>query len=288
MSAPAPFLVLNTAEGLLQAAFAGMRDGVPRLEAWAERKAESRGAELLVPLIRETAAKAHITPSALRGIAAVRGPGSFTGLRLAPATAAGLARASGALMAGLDYLPLLALSALLRGAPAEAPRVPRRIWVLVHARKKLLYAQAFDVKERATAKENVAACLALPDGGIRLLAPEEAATLIGADAQGPRPELTGSGIRNNLAAFASLIDTLCGPGRAAPALLLPPEYDNPAPEALLLAAASAQWSREDVVPWYFRPPDAEENLAASARALGLDPEAARARLARLRDPLPQD
>jgi hypothetical protein len=56
---------------------------------------------------------------------------------------------------------------------------------------------------------------------------------------------------------------------------------------LLLAAAYAEWSREDITPWYFRPPDAEENLEAAAHALGLDPQAAKTRLERLRTSFPQ-
>jgi tRNA threonylcarbamoyl adenosine modification protein YeaZ len=297
----------------LQVAIVAMPAGVPRLEAWAERKAESRGAELLAPLILDVSAQAGIAPASLRGTAAVRGPGGFTGLRLAAATAAGLARATSTLTAGLEYLPLLAASAVLRGVqnPADihyqdghacARRQPngsdptvddadmeghsrtRRLWVFVHARKTLLYAQAFD------AGGDTEPGVAVPDDDIRLLTPEEAAARIDAEARqgGPRPELLGSGVRNHPAIFAAITEARGKTGRTAPALLLPPAYDNPAPEALLCAAACAKWSREDIIPWYFRPPDAEENLAAAARTLGLDPEAAKTRLEHLRASLPQD
>ncbi|MDR2604247.1 MAG: tRNA (adenosine(37)-N6)-threonylcarbamoyltransferase complex dimerization subunit type 1 TsaB [Desulfovibrio sp.] len=339
MSAPYPLLIINTAEGLLQVAVVAASAGVPRLEAWAERRAESRGAELLAPLILEAAAHAGIAPASLRGTAAVRGPGGFTGLRLAAATAAGLARGAGTLTAGLEYLPLLAASAMLRGVPADehhagemcaaggvsavpptgistvpptgvsavptgkisvvpangistvptgGPEHARRLWVLVHARKTLLYAQAFDAGGDTAPDCDMR--LPAPDGDILLLTPEEAAARIAAEARqdGPRPELLGSGVRNHPAIFAALTEAPGKTGRAAPALLLPAAYDNPAPEALLRAAAYAEWSREDIVPRYFRPPDAEENLAAVARALGLDPEAAKARLEHLRASLPQD
>jgi hypothetical protein len=128
-----------------------------------------------------------------------------------------------------------------------------------------------------------------PDGDIRLLAPEEAAARIDSEARqgGPRPELLGSGVRNHPAIFAEFLEPPEKSGRAAPVLLLPLEYDNPAPEALLRAVACAEWLREDIVPRYFRPPDAEENLAVAARALGLDPEAAKTRLKYLRDSFPQ-
>jgi tRNA threonylcarbamoyl adenosine modification protein YeaZ len=342
---PGSFLVLNTAEDRLQVAVAVTTAGGRKTEAWAERRAESRGAELLAPLIREVTAKARIAPAELGGTAAVRGPGRFTGLRLAAATAAGLARSAGTLTAGLEYLPLLAASVLLRDAQAEDTRTggicaatgecadglsraygsrastpcrqlarlrsggisrARRLWVLVHARKTLLYVQVFDAAGDASEfgpersgegcgergpsglSEDAAPCAVAPDGDIRLLTPEEAAAEIGAEARqgGPRPELVGSGVRNNPAAFAACLDLPGTADRAAPALLLPPAYDDPAPEALLLAATRAEWSREDIVPRYFRPPEAEENLAAVARALGLDPEAAETRLARLRASLP--
>jgi hypothetical protein len=160
----------------------------------------------------------------------------------------------------------------------------RRLWVFVHARKTLLYAQAFD------AGGDTAPGIAVPDGDICMLTPEEAAARIDTEARqdGPRPELLGSGVRNHPALFAAITEARGKTRRTAPVLPLPPAYDNPAPEALLCAAARAEWSREDLVPWYFLPPDAEENLAAAARALGLDPEAAKARLEQLRASLPQD
>ncbi len=51
------------------------------------------------------------TAGRLKGIACVRGPGSFTGLRLVLSSVLGLHKAWGTPLAGIDYLPLLAQGA---------------------------------------------------------------------------------------------------------------------------------------------------------------------------------
>jgi tRNA threonylcarbamoyladenosine biosynthesis protein TsaB len=61
--------------------------------------------ELLLPLVHELLAEAEVGLGALDGITFGRGPGSFTGLRVAAACGAGLALASG--------VPLLPVSSLL-------------------------------------------------------------------------------------------------------------------------------------------------------------------------------
>ncbi|NIQ54995.1 MAG: tRNA (adenosine(37)-N6)-threonylcarbamoyltransferase complex dimerization subunit type 1 TsaB, partial [Gammaproteobacteria bacterium] len=66
-----------------------------------------RGSELL-PAVRGTMASAGVDLEELSGIVVGAGPGSFTGVRIAAATAKGLAR-------GLE-LPLWAFSSLAAGA----------------------------------------------------------------------------------------------------------------------------------------------------------------------------
>ncbi|MDR1359435.1 MAG: tRNA (adenosine(37)-N6)-threonylcarbamoyltransferase complex dimerization subunit type 1 TsaB, partial [Deltaproteobacteria bacterium] len=68
----------------------------------------SQGAEILAPALGQALSALRLAPSDLSRIACVRGPGSFSGLRLALVTAAGLARSTSAAQAGLDYLPLIA------------------------------------------------------------------------------------------------------------------------------------------------------------------------------------
>jgi len=92
----------------------------------------SRGAETrLVPWVRELCAEAGIGLRDLHGIAVSRGPGSFTGLRVGLATAAGLA---------------LGLEVPLWGAMSLAPRARRAavgglgVLALLDARRERVYA----------------------------------------------------------------------------------------------------------------------------------------------------
>ena len=177
-------LALNAAEGLLQIVIARWEpDGVwTRLcaQSW---HAPSQGAELLAPALADAFARLHITPRDIGRTAAVRGPGSFTGLRLVLATASGLARATDALCAGLDYLPLLAINALHAAVPRQQKEPfdasigqktylalpPQRLWVLTHARRNLIHAQEFEGER--------------PLSGIYVCTPEEAAGHIARSAQ---------------------------------------------------------------------------------------------------------
>ncbi len=280
-SAHAPYvLVLNAAEGLLQFLIARQEaDGAfTRLcmQAW---HAPSQGAELLAPALDEACKRLGIPLRDIGRIAVVRGPGSFTGLRLVLATAAGLARATRALLAGLDYLPLLALSALQSlpetAVPASlAPAPPRRLWTLTHARRDLIHAQAFEDDR--------------PLSEIFVCTPLEAAGRIAFSAHecqkacAQPPLLLGSGLRRNSEALAKALQAeMAKYPDAPPCAPLPPLFDHPCAEALLLAAASAVYSRQDITPLYVRPPDAADNLEGIAASLGLDPEAAKKRFAEL-------
>ena len=301
-------LCLNAAEGLLQLVIARRESAGPAAftllcaESW---HAPSQGAELLAPALADALTRLKLEPGDIDRVACVRGPGSFTGLRLALATAAGLVRATGAEQAGMDYLSLLALSAARRlgplweaekGGPACPDRQGKRVlWVLTHARKQLIHMRGFALS--AVGEAPGAAPAPLTD--IHVCSPLEAALFIqshreqnetdGGDSG--RPFVLGSGLRRNYPAVAAGFAAGAGDSENDPAggeripLFLPQSFDQPLPEAMLELAGQLAYSRKDIEPRYVRPPDAEENLERIARSLGLDPERARDKLAALTRPL---
>ncbi|WP_051384506.1 tRNA (adenosine(37)-N6)-threonylcarbamoyltransferase complex dimerization subunit type 1 TsaB [Nitratidesulfovibrio termitidis] len=124
-------LALNAAESRVQAA--ALRDGEALFAQ--EWHVPSQGTELLAPALADAFARMRLSLHDVRRIACVQGPGSFTGLRLVLSTAAGMARALDAELAGLSYTQLLACGPLLpRGTV---------LWVLTHARRGLVHMQAF-------------------------------------------------------------------------------------------------------------------------------------------------
>jgi tRNA threonylcarbamoyl adenosine modification protein YeaZ len=194
-----------------------------------------------LPTAIERALKVHgLSVKDLAGIACVRGPGSFTGLRISHATMYGLARPYGTPMAGLPYPELLAGQA--------APLVDGEIWVLTYARKAQVYIQGFaDGRPLAQVRPMPASAardlLATRPGPLRLL---------------------GSGLRKN-PDLGGLPQTTA----------LPPEFDTPRPEALLRAALDATYLAEPPAPLYLRKSDAEDNLEAIASSRGIPAEQAR-------------
>ncbi len=76
-----------------------------------------RSAESLLREIAAALAAAEVELRALRGLVALRGPGSFTGLRIGLATLLGLHQASGVPVAAVDTFEVLATAA------APGPRV---------------------------------------------------------------------------------------------------------------------------------------------------------------------
>ena len=246
-------LVLNAAEGRLQIILA---DGVELLCAqdWA---AFRRGAELLAPALERIFSGLHLRCSDLERIACVRGPGGFTGIRLVLATAAALARASGALLAGLDYMQALALGVRSCGEEDNAAR----IWVLTHARRDLAHAQVF-APGRGDA-------LPRAESELELLRPEQCVQRMrDAARDGMRLWALGSALARH-AEFADLAGLACR---------VPERSRGPLPEDLLLLARHAEYGRRDIEALYARPCDAVENLASIASQRGEDPAAAKTRL----------
>lgn len=307
-------LVLNAAESLLQLIIARRekeeegQDEPPQYimltaQAW---HAPGQGAELLAPALNDALRRLRISAGDIARIACVCGPGSFTGLRLAAASAAGLARATEALQAGIEYLPLLAASALARlGGLADDDKRGLLLWVVTHARRQLVHMQGFmPVREDPAAPDTARRHTLLPFTRIMVCTPQEAAqaVLAGQSARtraGEEPAralLLGSGLSRNRAAFTEIPGAPEAQDRhgqggiaACPPHLLPADFDHPTPETLLHLATLQSYSCEDVPPLYVRPSDAEENLERIALALHLDPVQAREKLAELTggtEPLP--
>jgi tRNA threonylcarbamoyladenosine biosynthesis protein TsaB len=123
MPAPSPLLLLDTGSPLVSVAVA--REG----RAVATRAIEQqRSSASLLELVREALEEAETAVGDLAGIAALRGPGSFTGLRIGLATALGLHQALGVAATALSSLQALAAVAQLEGIVVAAVDALRGEW----------------------------------------------------------------------------------------------------------------------------------------------------------------
>jgi len=123
--------------------------------------APRRHAELVLPMAGELLAEAGINRKRLDAIAVGRGPGAFTGVRLATSVAQGLA-----LALDIPVVPVSSLAALAM----QAPKNGAAILAAIDARREEIYAGAFrfnpDGLAEALGLEHVlpAADLILPQG----------------------------------------------------------------------------------------------------------------------------
>ena len=236
-----PLLVLNGVSPRLTVHL-GLPDGGILAR---ESDATGHAAAVLAPLIAEVLAEAGMAASGLAGIACVRGPGSFTGIRVVLATGLGLSMAAGVPLAGLDYLPLLAAAAARHATGA--------VIALTHARAGQVYLQGF-----------------LADGELAPLGPPEALFLDAACARvadgaavGPLWLVGEGALRHRKALLA-----------AAPQAVIPEDCATPDAGTVLAAARAARFLFEPPAPLYLRASDAEENLAVLVAGRGLAPETA--------------
>lgn len=232
-----PFLVLNCAEECAQIVL-----GTPEAVLFAESIHCPGQSIRHVPTAMSRALEvAGLAATELAGVACVRGPGSFTGLRIAHASMHGLARAAGLPMAGLELHVLL--------AEQVAPLAAEEIWIATYARRNQVYLQGFT----GTAP-------ILPR--ITPMPVPEAENLI--STRNSRTVLLGSGVRKN----DSMSDI---PGSR----ILPAYLDRPAAETLLQACGNTTFSTAPPAPLYLRKSDAEENLDAIAASRGISADDAR-------------
>ena len=97
--------------------------------------APRRHAELILPMIESLLAEAGVSRHQLDAIAVGRGPGAFTGVRLAISVAQGLA-----LALDVPVVPVSSLAALAQDAPA---RPGEAILAIIDARMGEIYAGSF-------------------------------------------------------------------------------------------------------------------------------------------------
>ena len=95
-----------------------------------------KSAFFMIPAIKSSLDLFDYSAKEISHIACISGPGSFTGLRLTFSAAAGIVSGNNALIAGLEYLPLLA------AGPAKFIKEP--LWVVTHSRKMQVYIQGFN------------------------------------------------------------------------------------------------------------------------------------------------
>ncbi|MBS2030574.1 MAG: tRNA (adenosine(37)-N6)-threonylcarbamoyltransferase complex dimerization subunit type 1 TsaB [Deltaproteobacteria bacterium] len=125
--------------------------GAPAILAELELPPPTNSSDRLPQAATELLAKAGKSLADLSGIVVGTGPGSLTGLRVAHATAKGLAYALRLPVVGISSLEALA---------CDAPPGPERVVPVVDARRGELYAGVF--RRHADRVEVVEAALALP------------------------------------------------------------------------------------------------------------------------------
>lgn len=143
-------------------------------------------ARLLLPMAEELLAQAGLRVADLDAVAFGRGPGSFTGVRIAASVTQGIAFA-----AGLPVLPVSSLAALAHGALARIPPTGRLL-AAIDARMDEVYWGAFTVGDDG---------LVVPAGLECVVAPEQV----------PVPDGTGwFGVGTGWGSYAEALSTRLG------------------------------------------------------------------------------
>lgn len=220
-----------------------------------------QGAETLIPNLSALLKKNSLTANDINRIACVRGPGSFTGIRLALSTAVGLSISIPASpeMAGLDYLPILAHTAV---EDINQNELPGTLWIITHARRGQVNIQGFAVNEQKALSALFPPQNCLLEAALKLIQEKTKGTMF----------ISGSGVSRNAERLNQDLQE---------ARIINDKFYIPSTASLLAAANSAIYSKNAIEPLYLRDSDAEENLPYIAAGLGLDPHQAMLDLLRL-------
>lgn len=241
-SSDSPLLVLNAAEERLQVVLGYGSE----LLCAREQRAPARGITLLPEGIQQCLQESGLQVSDLAGIACVRGPGAFTGLRVSLSIALGLSQGADLPTCGIDYLPLI----------AEVPcrTVSSELWVMTHARINTVNVQGFTFQSGQGVKGlNEPASLFLEQAGQLLQ-------------ERPGPIcLVGSGLRRNMDYWRRCLPQ---------ASFLDQIWDKPSASTLLWLASRESFYRQAIQPLYLRPSEAQVNLSRFAAWRGVYPPVA--------------
>lgn len=201
----------------------------------------------LFAMVRELAGDAPLAALGLGLIAYGRGPGSFTGLRIAAAAAQGLGFSLGLPVAGIPTLAAQAGTALRQGVVAPDAIILSTIDARIGELYWGLY-EAADGLPRALTAPAVCRPEALPVDAITAAAAGRPLSLVGSGAA------LAKAFPGGLPAFAS----------TAPALL--PEAEDLVPLARASLAAGEAGSAATVAPLYVQGGDRWKTLAEQGRA----------------------
>ncbi len=260
--------VLNAAEGRLHIVLGhtDMTSGDAHIVCAQDWHAPTRGTEILAPALEHMLHALHLVPSDIQRFACIHGPGSFTGIRLILSTVAAMRRITKAQNAALDYMHVLATSAL-EILPLQQDIA--HIWVLTHARRGLVHAQCFKHIPHKNAPNPLDSIQALQPVALYSLE-----VLQNIFMQTKMPTfICGSGFTKNKEFF-----TTCTAQQPHIKIL---NCQEPSMNALWQWARCANYHDADIEPVYVRPCDAVENLDHIAKKQGMQPEKAHARLEEL-------
>jgi tRNA threonylcarbamoyladenosine biosynthesis protein TsaB len=225
-------LALDTSMGACSAAVLRAGANAPRLQALQVDMPRGH-AEALMPMVDEVLAEVDIEARDLDLIAATRGPGSFTGVRIAIAAARGLALVTHAKLFGTDSLSVMARASLHASAEPKGPFA-----VAVDARRGMIYFGLYDETARRL-------------DGPHLISPNDAARRLGEDVR----LAVGSGA-------ALLAEAAAAQGRVLSATL---DCLQPSAAALAEIAFESGKTCEVLRPLYLRSPDAKPQAPALER-----------------------
>ena len=184
--------------------------------------------ERLLPSVDFLLGRLGLAPTDLDAVAVTRGPGSFTGVRVGLATAAGLARA-----AGIPAVGVPTLEALAHAVPSPGPG--RWICPCIDAGRREIYAAAFEAGEGGL-QPRLPATVEPPAAWLERL-PDLPATFVGDGAESYRELLRRAGC-----------DWVCGSG----------PWFLGATVARLAQGRLQAGEADPLEPLYLRPPDARK------------------------------